>query len=220
MSKPRATTIQQRFGFKDNDLTTPLHDEILLWLDENIEEVIKDLIRWNPEWEPSEIEAAQRRMLAYIEEQSSCCYSRDLKLEWENCIPPIPPKSELEIHTTWEHPIVTSSKNKYIVGFIDLKADCDIPVRPITPSVVTYDAPSCPRWYISTIERTYYFEIKTTINSLGEVIRQIRMYKEYAHGFFVIVCPDDRFKEAIESQNITFVKYEPMRWRQGELWRR
>lgn len=43
MIKPRATTIQQRFGFLDNDLMTPMHDEMILWLDNNIESIISDL---------------------------------------------------------------------------------------------------------------------------------------------------------------------------------
>ena len=32
--KPKAQTMAQRFGFMDPELTTPQHDEIMMWLDE------------------------------------------------------------------------------------------------------------------------------------------------------------------------------------------
>jgi hypothetical protein len=41
--KPKAKTIQERFGFKDEDLLKPKHDEIVFWLDANIESIVGDL---------------------------------------------------------------------------------------------------------------------------------------------------------------------------------
>jgi|GEM_PF-1678164 len=43
MATPRAKTMIERAGFKDEDLKTPEHDRIMLWLDSNIEEVIRNL---------------------------------------------------------------------------------------------------------------------------------------------------------------------------------
>ena len=50
-------------------------------------------------------------------------------------------------------------------------------------------------------------EIKTAIPSLGELVRQIRMYQTYLKVKFIIVCPDDRFAEPLRSQGIHFYKY-------------
>lgn len=38
MAKPKAKTIQQRFGFLDDDLIKPDHDEIMIWLDKLVRE--------------------------------------------------------------------------------------------------------------------------------------------------------------------------------------
>ena len=36
MAKPKAQTLQQKLGFFDEDLKKPKHDEIMIWLDQNI----------------------------------------------------------------------------------------------------------------------------------------------------------------------------------------
>lgn len=41
--KPKAKTLQERFGFHDEELRTPKHDEMMLWLDANIDSVAADL---------------------------------------------------------------------------------------------------------------------------------------------------------------------------------
>jgi hypothetical protein len=50
-------------------------------------------------------------------------------------------------------------------------------------------------------------EVKPEIRSLGEVIRQIRMYESHCpDAKFYICCPDPRFKPALESQGIGFIQ--------------
>ena len=36
MAKPRATTIQQKFGFADTDLKKPAHDDMIIWLENKL----------------------------------------------------------------------------------------------------------------------------------------------------------------------------------------
>ena len=43
MNKPKAQTLQQKMGFFDEDLKKPKHDEIMLWLDTNIENIVNNL---------------------------------------------------------------------------------------------------------------------------------------------------------------------------------
>ena len=49
-----------------------------------------------------------------------------------------------------------------------------------------------------------YFEVKATLPSAGELIRQIRMYQEYVQGEWVVISPDDRHRRILESQGIQF----------------
>ncbi|TSJ44981.1 hypothetical protein [Fluviicola chungangensis] len=52
MAAPKAKSLQQKLGFFDEDLKNPTHDEILKWVDLNIEKVINDVYNlhdWNSE---------------------------------------------------------------------------------------------------------------------------------------------------------------------------
>lgn len=141
MAKPRAQTIQARFGFKDNDLKTATHDTIMIWLDKNLAHVIN-----------------------YLRNE----YELDIP-DYDN------------ITTIWEQPIMSGANNQYCIGFVDMwLPQCRICV-----------------------------EVKSKIDSAGELIRQIRMYEQYVRHVdsFVVVSPDDRFKSALESQGILFYKY-------------
>jgi len=43
MAAPKAKTLQERFGFLDDDLKTPAHDALMLWIDEFISEILADV---------------------------------------------------------------------------------------------------------------------------------------------------------------------------------
>jgi hypothetical protein len=57
IAKNRAKTLQEKFGFKDDDLKTPAHDAIMLWLDINIEQIA--LKRFKTYWTDDEIQKVE-----------------------------------------------------------------------------------------------------------------------------------------------------------------
>jgi len=197
MSKARAQTIQQRFGFQDGDLKTTKHDDIMLWLDQNIEMVALSLLPTKHNQE------AISRHIAAADE----FVNKHKIADWTGlgeC-----PQFRVEIKTPrWEVPITTGRDNKYIVGFIDLAVRYSI-TEPYAMQEINYN-PGPPVWRNSVSYESLFFEVKTTIPSLGELIRQIRMYQQYTDGKFIVVCPDDRFKEQLTNQGIGFVKYAPI----------
>jgi hypothetical protein len=70
MSKQTAKTLQMRLGFLDEDLKKPVHDEILKWLDSNIDSVIRDLFV-SPEWGKEVIENQINRTERIVKESIS-----------------------------------------------------------------------------------------------------------------------------------------------------
>lgn len=115
----------------------------------------------------------------------------------------------------WEQPIISKGyKSKYVVGFVDLFVKIDIAVGLYshwTKMPYSETPEGLPYWSKVDDRLTYCFEIKSSIPSLGEVIRQIRMYQEYQNGKYIIVCPDDRFSDSLRAQGVGFLKYDPTR---------
>ena len=95
----------------------------------------------------------------------------------------------------WEYQVVTYNyQSKYIVGFVDIAVI-------IEKSDEKGDDYLRPRIFI---------EVKTKIPSLGELLRQIKVYKTYLNNknqAFVVVSPDDSYANILKKQDVFFYKY-------------
>lgn len=129
----------------------------------------------------------------------------------------------------WEFAVSTQSRSqtgyvssKNIVGFIDIKITFEYPQLTVTGidfrSKLVIDNIKWTQTFKNidyqygdnsgVNSHTLYIEVKTKINSLGELFRQLRMYKEYINGDFLIICPDDTEQNLIEEQGFKFLKYD------------
>ncbi len=52
-------------------------------------------------------------------------------------------------------------------------------------------------------------EVKSKLPTLGELMRQINLYREAHRGKVVVVSPDDSYVEVLKTQDVLFLKYEP-----------
>lgn len=148
MAEPKIKTLQARFGFADPDLKKPAHDEMIKWLDVNIDDVVMTVFGLS--------------------------------------------KRPQNLRTQWEPLVRMTEDGGQFIGFVDLMAfqgENDPPIL---------------------------FEAKTAIDSLGELFRQLRLYRAgYIYGGkvsrskFVVVCPDDTNAKTIREQGFHFLKYDP-----------
>lgn len=204
MAKPKAQTLQQRFGFRDPELSTPKHDEMMLWLDSNIESVVNTLVYedgWDIEW--------------LIQKEYEDVTQEDLRAL------PVPSKPSYKVvKKIWEHPITTQQSrgygNKYTVGFADMLVAYEKPYLALGgiewPSSYSSRKPRRKEdeplhWFIRSDREYLLFEVKPAIPSLGELIRQIRHYETYIDIPFAVLCADDRFASQLIEQGINFFKY-------------
>lgn len=66
--KLRPNTMQQRLGFMDPEITTPLHDRILTWIDSNADKIISELFV-APDWHErtvQELRDQTDRIISYV----------------------------------------------------------------------------------------------------------------------------------------------------------
>ena len=94
---------------------------------------------------------------------------------------------------------MTANNSRYTIGFIDLLAKG----RFYSLGLILN---GLPKWDVDWSSYNVLFEVKSSIPSLGEAIRQIRMYQTHVKGTYVIVSPDDRFADALRAQEIKFYK--------------
>lgn len=152
----------ERLPIFDPDLLRPKHDEILLWLDENVEQIINQAVY--PGLTADQIE------------------------EYSSHTP--------ELTKTWQQAVKTAEDE--IVGFIDM--------------TVRYEREGDPD---DDIIKVFFFDVRTEILSLGALLREINLYKEYL-GFqrswiytYILVSPDERFVQILKDQEVDFLKFEP-----------
>lgn len=213
--KPPAETLRERLAFNDPDRTTPVHDDICLWLDGWLREEANLWVlchggykSWNPEYLKAitaPIRACRKRVL----DDTGRMDPRS-RAQWEEWSPPTVPEYEAPelIDVTWE---LAVGDEKWVSGFIDVNASIRRVTGLLTSDHSTHDSSwACtPPQSIQLRSRTteYAFEIKSAIPSLGELIRQIRYYERKHTATYYVVAPDDRHVATLNAQGIGFIHY-------------
>jgi hypothetical protein len=142
----------------------------------------------------------------------------------------LPQRKKAKIfNLVWEPPISTMNTNnntgykssKFIIGFLDLMISfyyykptvigIDLNKREVTGKIAweqTFEKINLEDGYSDgQLYKTIFIEAKTKIDSLGELFRQLRTYKEYIREDIIVVCPNDDEKDLIINQGFGFHKY-------------
>lgn len=231
VTKNRASTLQQQFGFLDADLKTPAHDAIMVWLDREVERLaaayfgppvaptpeavkkLKDEARlyernhrpYRPIKAPSLPLLPQQNAPGDVVRPPYVPFSQEPEpSDWPGLgDPPELPTEWMKIDRTWEYPIKTVSG--FVVGFVDMRVLVSYPHLAWEPEngVIHW----VWKWYPAIGQLLY--EVKSAITSVGETIRQIRLYQTAQQGDYFIVSPDARFASVLEGQGIHFVQVPP-----------
>ncbi|NIQ91054.1 MAG: hypothetical protein GWN93_19420 [Deltaproteobacteria bacterium] len=195
MTEPKAITLAQKYGLRDDDLKKADHDKIMIWLDQWLDsDGFKRWIGYPEDWPEerkeelqSDWKAAGRDLPPH--ERAKPCPN----------FPPLPPFKIVK--KVWEFPITSG---KYVIGFADLVIEIPDPDMDFDKDKI--------RAY--TGRRLVLFEVKTQIPSLGDVIRQIRFYQNFTKKrtkppVWVLVAPhfEDQQIVILAEQGILTLKY-------------
>lgn len=189
----RPQTISQRFGFQDPDLSSPKHDKLIIWLDQEMTTIVDRILK-----------RPTRKYYSTSYSRYSAIPSDKLSKYDMTGIENYPDRNNerIQIKKTWESPILNGS---YTIGFCDMHVEVTA-VWEDKDIVFDYQD-KIEKAENFHFEQDLYFEVKPTIPSLGELIRQIRMYESYTEGGqWFVVSPDTRFRTLIEKQNIKFIE--------------
>jgi hypothetical protein len=224
MSKQKsAKTLMERFGFKDTDLSTPEHDEILLWLldKRNALQVLLSVgCVINPKYSVACIHqsryAVRRDRECDWKWKDFCCtgicdysdISKPQRLQrhafaFKKAMQPRSQADTLTIHA--EEPIL--GYNNYNIGFADAKITVNQTIREFG----NVDDDCFFNWMPPFVvaNSKYYVEIKPNVKSIGELIRQINLYKSHLHfdNEWILLTKTKGLKDIMKSQQISVFEW-------------
>ena len=204
MTQKKSTTTKNPLGLlagMDKDIESAKHDEIMIWLDTNLEKILMELFPdlCSSKWE-------KENSLRYGDDAPIDDASFKLAKDY---LPTKKPFSVME--KLWEWPL---RKDSTIIGFVDMlvvfRAQAFRPGSSSTWSTSKYE--------VDDLHYCALFEAKTTIN-LGQLIRQLNFYKVnfrlpdrdfyISQKMDIVVSPDNRYKKILNEQGIHYVEYKP-----------
>lgn len=193
----RTKTIGRAFGYSDDDLSTPGHDALCLWARRNMWTLLQEMMV-PPLWMLHEAVPGR------VAEEENKRYQRDLerKSRYPSGREPNLPKTLPELSEKWFSWYKPELEKRIPGGWIDVytsgNAYCDY-----VKNMHTGD----PDW--SRTEWRFAIEVKTTIRSLGELIRQLRVYQEWVRmrppfSQICVLSPDATFAEDLREEGFLF----------------
>jgi len=128
-----------------------------------------------------------------------------------------PPAPKLDVRCELERPILRRPYEATdIVGYVDvvlfvraLRLTAGIaPSDDYGRPYLGVDARRYADWNTHWSDfRSFAFEAKTTIRSLGELIRQLKAYRAYSKVPLYAVSPDSGFEKELSDEGFGFIKY-------------
>ena len=218
MGDVKATTIAQRFGFKDPQLSTPSHDEIMLAIAADPTALICDIwpellkrahdtiVEWEWPIVSENTRTGQKFPVGFV----------DMRMEWSynHTCKKIAKKDLRKYYYTYY-----DNKEAFLDECVgrDLNAGSSyarstaeterLYEENITYRVKNYrwNKSKCSIDTCNSGRGGALVEVKPTTPSLGELMRQIQMYRTYVDATYVVATPDETYVE--ELTNMPGIEY-------------
>jgi hypothetical protein len=195
MAKLREKT--QQIGFWDDELSSPDHDHIQVWTHKNIEKVLRLAIpeEFDRDWGPREVTYSSDNGVS--DDQWTALKAKAIAEHPR----PNPKANKIELEYTLVKRHGHNGQLEQIVGYADLMVHIGI------PGLSAHDEEPFQVWFGG--KDRILVEVKSKLPTLGELMRQINLYREAHRGKVVVVSPDDSYAEVLATQGVQFLKYEP-----------
>lgn len=197
----------QQLGFWDTQVSSPDHDAVCLWAYENAELIVRKALPdiFDRKWNSQEIGSGS------IQNDQKVM---DLAREFVSITPrPNPRIAKRTLEYVLRSYTGYQEKLERIVGYADLLIETEVPI--VTPRYV-----AGPTQYADDVfngfevawsrgrEAPYILvEAKSVLPTVGELMRQVQLYRTAFGGKIVVVSPDDSYENILTEQGVIFVKY-------------
>jgi len=197
----------QQLGFWDTEVSSPDHDAVCMWAYENAEKLLKATHpeEFDRRWSAKEI-SIQRAHInkAWVEEADHFATQNPR---------PNPRIFRKELEFVLKSFTGHDRQFERIVGYADLLVCASLPfiIGSYRYNERTGDAEELMgleiAWNSSQRDAPCILvEAKAKLPTIGELMRQIQLYRTAFPGRIVVVSPDDSYSMILREQNVKFVK--------------
>lgn len=197
----------QQLGFWDTQVSSPDHDAVCLWAYENAELIVRKALPdiFDRKWNSQEIGSG-----SIHNDQKAM----DLAREFVSITPrPNPRIAKRTLEYVLRSYTGYQEKLERIVGYADLLIETEVPI--VTPRYVAGPTPYADdvfngfevAWSRGREAPYILVEAKSVLPTVGELMRQVQLYRTAFGGKIVVVSPDDSYENILTEQGVIFVKY-------------
>jgi hypothetical protein len=227
--KDRYSTQEKLWKLDDEQLTTPKHDEMVLKILSNGEHIFnkyKTQQRHDSQLIINNYRRNQKKKFEFSSYDNASIDIENCLLKqtgygynepWEKATHEFTDMSTIkntakDITTNYYvKPNVLSevplkAKNGFLIGFLDILLSCPHTKENfILSEYASNDYKHELTLIVTAYENKIGIEVKPTIPSFGQTLRQLNTYREYFTGKLMLCTADLRFKDAFESQGIQII---------------
>lgn len=193
----------QQLGFWDAEVSKPDHDTVMLWAYDNAEMIVRTVCpdRFDQPWLKDEV------LHTYGWDNDRFV---QLAREYTNANPrPNPRICQKTIEYVLKNFTGYQDRIERIVGYADLFIETELPAV-----VVSDDNTQVIQVWTKDLGRgqrapRILVEAKSVMPTVGELMRQIQLYRTAFGGKIVVVSPDDQYANLLAEQGVTFIKFAP-----------
>ncbi len=201
----------QQLGFWDAEVSKPDHDSVCMWAYENADRIFKIVFPelFDQPWKKNEISLPYDYPGHVVQGVNELA---------NNFVENTPRPNPRVCKRTLEYVLASHSgyqgKMERIVGYADLLIETELPH--ISPNYKfdkerredVFDGFELA-WSRGSDAPRILVEAKSAMPTVGELMRQIQLYRTAFHGKFVVVSPDDKYEGVLSEQEVAFIQYTP-----------
>jgi hypothetical protein len=201
----------QQHGFWDQEVSLHKHDEICIWAFEHALDIFKAVCSKDFDRDWVKIDLLEE----FRNDQNALAIAREFQKKNPRPLPRIKAKKlEYVLHSYSGY---QNSVSK-LVGYADLVIETEMPCL---KEIIDYSSAPYGRSELKELKLQWskgpsiLVEAKSIMPTLGELMRQINLYRTAFFGEVVVVSPDDQFQSILAEQNVSFVLYAPVKSNAG-----
>ncbi|WP_449301668.1 hypothetical protein [Pseudoxanthomonas mexicana] len=198
----------QQIGFWDAEVKSPDHDTVCLWAYQNADAIFRAAYpeQFGRDWTSHDLETP-----AYNDGQRETIVQASL--DFANSTPrPSPRVAKRSLECVLRSYTGVRNDIERIVGYADVLIETELPQVGLTyveqpHGYRNHVFSGCEITWASNRAPRILVEAKAVLPTVGELMRQLQLYRTAFSGKIIVICPDDRYAHILNEQGVLFMKY-------------